>query len=482
MLYKFLVGSFLVLISMLGLVACGQSTEPVAIVSVQPSATTTAVPTRTPTSVPPSATSTPHPPSATPTPIPPTNTLTSTSSPTATPTPMPPTNTLTSTPSPTATPIPEPSFTPTAVAGGVADPATILVELQSIVGGLDTPVGIANAGDGSGRLFIVEKVGRIRVVQGVALAPMPFLDITGRVRSQGSEQGLLGLAFHPRYVENGFFFVNYTDGQGDTVVSRFSVSGDAARADPGSEVVLLTLDQPAGNHNGGHLAFGPDGYLYIGTGDGGGAGDQYGNGQNGRTLLGAMMRLDVDRGQPYGVPEDNPFVGNPNVRDEIWATGLRNPWRYSFDRLTGDLYIADVGQNMYEEVNVQRAGDPGGQNYGWPIMEGLHCFPADRPCDRNGLTLPVREYDHTKGCSVTGGYVYRGQESPLLAGIYLFGDYCSGRIWGLAPYGDGADSWRVARVAQADVRLSAFGEDETGELYLVDMARGQLFKIRARLR
>jgi glucose/arabinose dehydrogenase len=362
------------------------------------------------------------------------------------------------------------------------------VALQRVTGGLDTPVGIANAGDGSGRLFIVEKGGRIRVVQDGALASMPFLDIADRVGASHSEQGLLGLAFHPRYVENGFFFVNYTDGQGDTVVSRFSVQADRSQADqgpadsgpgnPASEVVLLTLDQPAGNHNGGHLAFGPDGYLYIGTGDGGGAGDQYGNGQNGQTLLGAMLRLDVDGDQAYTIPEDNPFAGEPGVRDEIWALGLRNPWRYSFDRLTGDLYIADVGQNMYEEVNFQPAGEPGGRNYGWPMMEGLHCFPADRPCERAGLTLPVREYDHTQGCSVTGGYVYRGQEFPLLAGVYLFGDYCSGRIWGLAPSGDGGD-WRVARLAQVDVRLSAFGEDETGELYLVDMGRGELFKITA---
>jgi glucose/arabinose dehydrogenase len=244
-------------------------------------------------------------------------------------------------------------------------------------------------------------------------------------------------------------------------------------------VVLLTLDQPASNHNGGHLAFGPDGYLYIGTGDGGGAGDQYGNGQNGQTLLGAMLRLGVDGDEPSTVPADNPFVGEPGVRDEIWALGLRNPWRYSFDRLTGDLYIADVGQNMYEEVNFQPASGPGGQNYGWPVMEGLHCFPADGTCDQAGFTLPVGEYDHTQGCSVTGGYVYRGQEFPLLTGVYLFGDYCSGRIWGLARSIDGGD-WQVARLAQANVQLSAFGEDEQGELYLVDMGGGDLFKVTAR--
>jgi len=359
----------------------------------------------------------------------------------------------------------------------------VQVELQRIVGGLDTPVGIANAGDGSGRLFILEKVGRIRVVRAGNLEPTPFLDISDRVGATANEQGLLGLAFHPRFAENGFFFVNYTDRQGDTVVARFLVSADPAQADPNSEMLVLTVDQPASNHNGGHLAFGPDGALYIGLGDGGGAGDRYGNGQNVRTLLGAMLRIDVDHGQPYAIPADNPFVDSPNARGELWAIGLRNPWRYSFDRQTGDLYIADVGQNMYEEVDVQPAGDPGGQNYGWPIMEGLHCFPADQPCEQTGLTLPVWEYDHTQGCSVTGGYVYRGQEFPVLTGIYLFGDYCSGLIWGLSRAGSGEPTgWRVAQVAQADVQLSAFGEDEAGELYLLDMGRGELFKITARSR
>ena len=234
------------------------------------------------------------------------------------------------------------------------------LELQLVAGGLETPVGLAHAGDGSGRLFVVEKVGRIRVFQDGELLAAPLLDISDRVGSAQSEQGLLGLAFHPGYAENGLFFVNYTDRQGATVVSRFSMAAGwepdgPPAADPGSEVPLLKLDQPASNHNGGHLAFGPDGYLYIGTGDGGGSGDKYGNGQNGATLLGAMLRLDVDSGEPYTIPADNPFVGDPDIRDEIWAMGLRNPWRYSFDRLTGDLYIADVGQNLYEEVNLQPA-------------------------------------------------------------------------------------------------------------------------------
>jgi glucose/arabinose dehydrogenase len=470
MLYKLLSGLVLVVLMVLGLAACGSGGEPTATSELP--AVASPRPSATPTLEPPSATPTLEPPSTRPSPSPPSDT----------PLPMPPSTTLTATPPPTATATSEPTFTPTDQAVRPVDPASIRVELQSIVGGLDTPVGIAHAGDGSGRLFVLEKVGRIRVVQNGVLLPTPFLDITDRVGSSQNEQGLLGLAFHPNYTANGAFFVNYTDRQGNTVVSRFSVSADPGQADPGSEAVLLTLNQPAGNHNGGHLAFGPDGYLYIGTGDGGGAGDRYGNAQNGQTLLGAMLRLDVDGGEPYAIPQDNPFAGSPSVRDEIWAVGLRNPWRYSFDRLTGDLYIADVGQNVYEEVNFEPAGHPGGRNYGWPIMEGLHCFPADRPCDQTGLTLPVTEYDHTQGCSVTGGYVYRGQEFPSLRGIYLFGDFCSGRIWGLAPAGAGSGDWQVALLAQVDVRMSAFGEDEAGELYLLDMSSGQLFRIMARSR
>lgn len=447
---------------------------PVASVSQQPSATPTAtiVASATPivtiiaspTVVTPSAMPTALPPTATATPIPTQDVPLPTLTPPNTPT-----------PSPTPTPI-------VVVPGPSVDITTVEVALHPVVGGFDTPVGIANANDGSGRLFVLEKVGRIRVVQDGVLLPTSFLDITDRVGSSQNEQGLLGLAFHPQYASNGAFFVNYTDRQGDTVVARFLASADPAKAESSSEAVLLTLGQPAGNHNGGHLAFGSDGFLYIGMGDGGGAGDRYGNGQNGQTLLGAMLRLDVDRGEPYSIPEDNPFIGNPGVRDEIWAIGLRNPWRYSFDRLTGDLYIADVGQNMYEEINFESAGGPGGRNYGWPIMEGLHCFPVDRPCDQSGLTLPVWEYEHTQGCSVTGGYVYRGQEFPLLKGIYLFGDYCTGRIWGLAPISDGSGQWQVEGLAQTGVQISAFGEDEMGELYLLDMLGGELFKIATRSR
>jgi glucose/arabinose dehydrogenase len=349
--------------------------------------------------------------------------------------------------------------------------------LQAVAGGLEVPVAIAHAGDGRGRLFVVEKPGRIRLLRNGALVGTPFLDLTDRVGAGGNEQGLLGLAFHPRYAQNGLLYVNYTDRQGDTIIARFALSDDPDRADPASESVILTLDQPAANHNGGHLAFGPDGYLYVGTGDGGASGDRYGNGQNGATLLGAMLRLDVDGGQPYAIPPDNPFRGDPAVRDEIWAIGLRNPWRYSFDRTTGDLYVADVGQNQYEEVNFQAASSPGGLNYGWPIMEGLHCYPANESCQQAGLFLPVVEYDHSLGCSVTGGYVYRGAAYPLLQGIYLYGDYCSGRIWGLAR--DAGGGWRTALLTTADVRLTSFGQDEAGELYLVDGASGVLYRLAA---
>jgi glucose/arabinose dehydrogenase len=388
--------------------------------------------------------------------------------------------------SPTYTP--KATLPPTATDGTPAEPPqqvatdlqVIQIDLRPVAEELDQPVGLTHAGDGSGRLFVIEKVGKIRTLHGETLSEAPFLDITGRVSSQNSERGLLGLAFHPNYADNGLFFVNYTDRQGDTVVARFAVTDDPDQADPDSEAIVLTVTQPAPNHNGGNIVFGPDGYLYIGLGDGGDAGDAFGNGQNGQTPLGAMLRIDVnaDDGAPYRVPPDNPFTGDPRVLDEIWAIGLRNPWRYSFDRLTGDLYIADVGQNVYEEVNIQPAASPGGENYGWPIMEGQHCYPESASCGADGLALPVIEYDHTQGCSVTGGYVYRGKAFPALEGVYLFGDYCSGRIWGLAPGGDG--TWQVAELIQSGVQISSFGEDEAGEIYVLDMREGALYQIAAR--
>ena len=367
---------------------------------------------------------------------------------------------------------PAPLATPAAAA---LDLAQIGLELELVTAGLASPVSIAHAGDGSDRLFVVEKRGLIRVVADGTLLPDPFLDITDRVEAGGSEQGLLGLAFHPGFRTNGWFFVNYTGIGGATVVSRFQADDRRLAADPASEEVVLTQAQPAANHNGGHLAFGPDGYLYIGLGDGGGAGDQFGHGQNGATWLGAMLRIDVDR-LPYAVPADNPFVADEAVRDEIWALGLRNPWRYAFDRLTGDLYIADVGQARYEEVNLQPAGSPGGENYGWPIMEGGHCYPAGVPeCEQSGLVLPLVEYDHSQGCSITGGHVYRGPASPTVHGLYVFGDYCSGRIWGLVSV-PGSEP-RVAQLGQFGIRPSSFGEDEAGENYLVAINSGELYRL-----
>lgn len=349
----------------------------------------------------------------------------------------------------------------------------VKVELRLAAGGLNQPVGLAHAGDGSGRLFVIEKGGTIRIIQNGTVLPTPFLDIDDRVNSESSERGLLGLAFHPRYAENGYFYVNYSDVAGDTAVSRFSVTGDPNVADSTTEKLILALDQPAANHNGGHLAFGPDGYLYIGMGDGGRAGDAFGNAQNGATLLGDMLRLDVDNGDPYAIPPDNPFVNDPDVLDEIWAMGLRNPWRYSFDRLTGDLYIADVGQNTYEEVNIQAAASRGGENYGWPIMEGQHCYEAET-CDSIGFVLPIVEYGRSQGCTVIGGYVYRGPSFPAIYGVYFFGDFCSGLVWGLA---QSNGKWQAVRLLETGLQIVSFGEDEAGEIYLTDIADGGVYQI-----
>ncbi len=336
----------------------------------------------------------------------------------------------------------------------------------------ELPVFLTHAG--SERLFVVEKRGSIQALSRDGKTKEVFLDISVRVGSTSNEQGLLGLAFHPQYAENGWFFVDYTDLRGDTVVSRFQVPAGAERADPDSEEVFLRIPQPAANHNGGMIAFGPDGALYIGTGDGGAANDRFRNGQNRNALLGKLLRIRVDGAPPYAIPPDNPFVGQPDTRPEIWALGLRNPWRFSFDRATGDLFIADVGQNEFEEIDWQPAGSLGGENYGWPIMEGLHCFQrAD--CDRAGLTLPIVEYDHTVGCSVTGGYVYRGQRFPALRGVYFYADYCSGTVWAL--WRDARGQWQHRDTLHTDLRISSFGEDVTGEIYLLDLSGGGVYRL-----
>lgn len=340
---------------------------------------------------------------------------------------------------------------------------------QPVVAGLNRPLWLTHANDGSGRIFVIEQPGVIRVIRNGQLADTPFLDIRNRVGSQGNEQGLLGLAFHLQYSQNGLFFVNYTDLAGDTVIARFQVSAaDPERADPASEKALLRIPQPYGNHNGGIVAFGPDGYLYLGLGDGGSAGDPLGNGQALDTLLGKILRIDVDGGEPYAVPSDNPYAAGGGL-PEIWAYGLRNPWRFSFDRLTDDFYVADVGQNLWEEVNFQAASSPAGANFGWKIFEGNQPY-AGRPGSGMSYVQPVFVYGHDQGCSVTGGYVYRGELLPAWRGIYLFGDYCTGQIWGLLRDANGA--WQSAALFQFSGRIASFGEDQAGELYLVEHGGG----------
>jgi glucose/arabinose dehydrogenase len=326
-------------------------------------------------------------------------------------------------------------------------PGVPKIKVEPIVTGLANPVAITHSGDGSGRLFIVLQTGQILVYDGSQVLPVPFLDISTLV-STGGERGLLSVAFHPNYATNGLFYVNYTDTQGDTVIAQYTVSDDPNIADPDSAAILLTIAQPFSNHNGGQLQFGPDGYLYIGVGDGGSAGDPDDNAQNLGTLLGKMLRIDVDSGVPYTIPPDNPFVGDPEARDEIWAFGLRNPWRFSFDRLTGDLFIGDVGQDSWEEVNFQTATSSGGENYGWRLMEGNQCFNPPTDCNDGTLTLPILEYNHSLGCSITGGYRYRGTQIPQLEGTYVVGDFCSGRIWGANDAGSGG--WSAIELLDTD--------------------------------
>jgi glucose/arabinose dehydrogenase len=355
------------------------------------------------------------------------------------------------------------------------DLSSLRINLFPQVNGLTKPVHITNADDGSNRLFVVEQGGNIRIIQNGALLPTPFLNIADRV-STGGEQGLLSMAFPPNYVNKSYFYVDYTDLNGDTVVARYRLSGDRNLADPNSEEVILKIDQPFDNHNGGQLAFGPDGHLYIGMGDGGGANDPLDSAQNPNSLLGKLLRIDVESGGfPYAIPSSNPFLStnDPNnlYRDEIWASGLRNPWRFSFDRLTGDLYIGDVGQNTSEEINFQSFISNGGENYGWQIFEGFN-----RSSDQNAsnLVFPVLAYDHfSVSASVTGGFTYRGSEESL-NGIYFYGDFVDGRLWGLRFNGA---AWENALLLDTDYGISTFGEDEIGNLYLADYFSGDVFRI-----
>jgi glucose/arabinose dehydrogenase len=371
-------------------------------------------------------------------------------------------------------PAPSPSPVPTGDASSAPDPA--IARIDVVVDGLLAPVDVTPAGDGTGRLFVVEQAGRIRIVRDGALVERPFLDITDRVRS-GGERGLLGLAFHPDYPTDPRFFVDYTDRAGDTVIASFRVGTDPAVADPANEVVILQIDQPFANHNGGAVAFGPDGMLYIGMGDGGSAGDPQGNGRKLSTLLAKILRIDIDVGgsAPYAVPADNPFVDVSGARPEIWATGMRNPWRFRFDRTTGDLWIGDVGQRLYEEIDVMRAG-VGGLDFGWNRMEGFHCYQPAEGCQPTGLTLPVTEYAHPAGCAVVGGVVVRDPRAGRLDGRYLFGDACTDTIWAIDPAGDQQRDPVV--VGKAGRSLSSIGEGEDGTVYATNL-RGALLRISA---
>jgi glucose/arabinose dehydrogenase len=364
------------------------------------------------------------------------------------------------------------------------------ISMSTVAGGFAQPVHVTHAGDGSGRIFVVEQAGRIRILDNGVVLPVPFLDLASLVPPRvvaGGEQGLLSVAFPPGFATKRYFYVNYTGTPvapalvAPTVVARYRVStGDNNVADPASEEVILTIPQPFANHNGGQLAFGPDGFLYIGMGDGGSGGDPSGNGQNPGALLGKMLRIDVEGVEsvavPYGIPLSNPFRIMPGYAPEIWALGLRNPWRFSFDRGTGDLYIGDVGQGTFEEIDFQAAGDLIGRNYGWNIMEGDSCYPIGTVgCNRTGLALPVFVYDHSLGCSVTGGHVYRGSEFPSLQGVYLFGDLCSTRIWGIRKNGAAWDNALLAN--NTTLTITTFGEDESGNVYVVNYANGDLLKI-----
>ncbi|HVL65021.1 MAG TPA: PQQ-dependent sugar dehydrogenase [Actinomycetota bacterium] len=342
------------------------------------------------------------------------------------------------------------------------------IALEVVVSGVGAPVGVVDAG--RGRLLIVGQDGLIHTLRRGRLAARPFLDLTEKTEASG-EQGLLGLALHPRFARNGRLFVNYTDLNGDTVVAEYRAR--RGRAIAASERVLLTIDQPFANHNGGHMDFGPDGYLYIATGDGGLAGDPMLAGRRLDTLLAKLLRIDVDSGDPYGIPADNPFTGVPGARGEIWATGLRNPWRFSFD--DGSLWIADVGQFEVEEVNRVSADDAG-VDYGWNLMEGDRCFPATVQCPAPpGIEAPYAVYGHDLGCAVTGGYVYRGREVPALRGTYVFADYCSGLVFGVPAHGPSPAEPVV--LLESGLAISSFGLDRKGRLYVTDLAGGAVYRV-----
>jgi glucose/arabinose dehydrogenase len=358
------------------------------------------------------------------------------------------------------------------------NPNSYNLSLLRIGSGFSKPVLVTHAGDGTNRLFVVEQTGKIRIIKnGVKLAT-PFIDFTASV-SKGSEQGLLGLAFHPSYETNRLFYINLTDVNGDTIINEYRASATNPDRADGRPRRILFIDQPYTNHNGGHLAFGKDGYLYIGMGDGGDGGDPGNRAQSTNSLLGKMLRIDVNgttSTKPYRIPSSNPYVGVTGL-DEIFSRGLRNPWRWSFDKVRGDLWIADVGQIRYEEVNraIIEAGNGRGANYGWRVMEGRHCYNPSSGCNTSGKTMPLVEYNHDQGCSVTGGYVYRGYQYMAMRGGYFFADYCSGRIWTI----DSGAPYPATPVLKLDTTLniSSFGESEYGLLYVTALDTGEIYQL-----
>jgi glucose/arabinose dehydrogenase len=363
----------------------------------------------------------------------------------------------------------------------LGDLTHVALGLQPFVTGLTQPVQLTTAPDGSGRVYIPEQAGLVLVADASGkVHPRPFLDIHARVLA-GGERGILGLAFHPDYKANGLFFISYTNVYGDTVLARYHVSRDRLHADAASATRILLIHQPGGEHKSGQLVFGPDRALYMSVGDGG-LGLPSANGQRKDTLLGKLLRLDVNRtaaGHAYAIPPDNPFVDQPHARGEIWAYGLRNAWRFSFDRATGDLYLGDVGNDTYEEIDLQRSGSHGGENYGWAVYEGERCEQAN--CSLAHMSGPIATYTHGGGrCAVIGGYVYRGMRSPVLYGIYLYADYCSGRIFGLKAAATQAGQPAVTRpLYTLNSSISSFGEDEAGELYVVGYKSGTIYHVTA---
>ena len=344
-------------------------------------------------------------------------------------------------------------------------------ELSEIVTDLNNPVNMANAADGSGRLFIVSRNGQILVHDGTQALTTVFVDISSKISVQG-EGGLLGLAFHPSYSSNGLFFVTYTDVSGDSIIERYSVSStDNNVADSNSAEIILRIEETSNIHRVNDLKFGQDGYLYIISGDGGPVGDPGNFAQSLNTFRGKILRIDVDNGFSYSIPEDNPFIGTPDALEEIWALGLRNPWRFSFDRLNGDMFLGDVGESSYEEINYQSSSSTGGENYGWRLMEGNHCYNPTTDCNNGELTLPIIEYDHSEGCSVVAGYRYRGGQIQELYGDYIYADYCQGIIWNATENTE--SEWSSAQLFETDLSIVGFGEDEEGEIYVIHYSNGQ---------